>query len=243
MIISQNKFLNFINNILFGDNQAIPSYIIFLAMFYMTTNLMCDPLVFRQLVLDPILIEHHLKLSCSAFVYPIDCITIDAIIFLTNRRIASIVILFGILCDGVFSLGLHYVASLPFPHTLSNSTMLNTVSVNAIGHAIWPLWYHGLLANLVVSILEIAVFSAVFRRSNNFLFSAAISTFITLSTHIIINDYPVLNQESNVWEIIISNSLMTSSIMLTYIGIMYLITKVIGKLKPSMITKNIQNFY
>jgi hypothetical protein len=45
------------------------------------------------------------------------------IMMLSNKKIALIVALIGILCDGVFSFGSGSIVSLPFPHSMTTSEL------------------------------------------------------------------------------------------------------------------------
>ena len=190
--------------------------IISLAMLYISCKLICNPLFFRQIDISVIFFSEPKKITCSALIYPLIYAISDLIVLLSNRFLGSLIAVFGVICDGIFSGVISRISTLPIPVTMSNSGLLNTNAVNAIGLRMWPLFYHGAVAATIAAVAEILLFVLVFKKSKNFIVSTVASVAITLIFHNIINDYQMLKHEPDVWRIIIDNWVMNVTIVFIY---------------------------
>lgn len=212
-------------------SNKIPTFLIYLTMFYVTCKLACNPMFFRQAEFTVPLIQYHMKITCAAFIFPAIYVISDAIIALTNRKIGGLIIIFGIICDGIFSYGISYFAKLEIPAIMSKTELLNTTSINIIAVQMWPLFYHGVIASAAAAIGEALIFSFIYKKLNNFFISTIASIIITLVIHNLITDYPILRDEPDAWHIIINNLLMNTSFMMVYTLIIVIFMRIHETLK------------
>lgn len=221
------------NNI---DNKSYKfGLLIFLSMLYITFKITCNPMFFRQAELSIPSINYYFKITSAAFLFPSIYVLSDSIIALTNRKVGFFIIIFGIICDGLFSYGANYFANLDMPTIISKTELDNTMSVNLIGSKIWPLYYHGILATIIASLVEAIVFSFIYNKLFNFFTSTIISISIILVIHNLITDYFTLKHEPDVWQIIINNWVVNITILFTY-GII-----ILGIIKSIKIWKHKSN--
>lgn len=200
-------------------------------MMYVTFKLACNPMFFRQAQFFIPLTHHNMKITCAAFIFPGVYVISDAIIALTSRKIGFIIITFGIICDGLFSYGVNYFASLGLPTVMSKTELANSLAVNVVGIQMWPLYYHGVIATSVAALSEALIFSFVYKKIKSFFISTISSITIILVIHNLITDYPMLKHEPDVWHIIINNWLMNISFMTIYTLIIILGIKIRKNLK------------
>ena len=155
------------------------SILILLSMLYVTCKLSCNPMFFRQAAFLIPMLDYKIKINCSSLIFPAIYIISDVITYLTSRKSAICVILFGILCDGVFSYSTSYVASLDIPSisSVNQITILN--AVNHVSYQMWLLYYSGVFAAMIAAIGEVILFSFLFKKVNSFFVSTTISSGIT----------------------------------------------------------------
>lgn len=181
------------NESTFLSEVNIHAYIVlFAAMLYVTCKLVCNSLFFRQVDISILFFPNPIKLTCSAFLYPIIYILSDLIIALSNKRFAIILALFGIFCDGFFSFCVSHISYLAISSVMSATELINTNAVDLVGRPMWQLYYQGLIAATFAAIFEILMFSILFKKYKNFIVSTVISVIITLIIHNLINDYHML---------------------------------------------------
>ena len=211
------------------DNTSIPyklSVLIFLSMLYITCKLSCNPIFFRQTDFNFPFINYHFRFTCAAFIFPAIYVINDAIVAFTNRRIALVIIVVGIACDGLFSYLISYFSSLGLPKLMSETEALNNSSVNIIGLQMWPLFYHGLVATIIAAVSETLIFSFIYKKINSFFISTNLSICIILVMHNLITDYSSLRHELDAWRIIIDNWLVNMSFVLFYTFIVVGVIKI-----------------
>lgn len=194
-------------------------------MLYVTCKLVCNPIFFRQTNFNFPFIDYHFKFTCAAFIFPSIYVLSDAIVAVTNRKVALIVIAVGITCDGIFSYLISYFSKLDLPSVMSQSETIYNNSVSVIGLQMWPLFYHGLLASIIAAMSEALIFSFLYKRINNFFVSTISSICIILVIHNLITDYPSLRHEPDAWKIIIDNWIMNMSFMILYSFIVVIVMK------------------
>ena len=193
-----------------------PYLLVALSMLYITFKITCNPLFFRQVTLYIPFTILKFKLNASSFIYPAIYVISDAIVAITGRKMAIAIILMGVLCDGIFSLTINKVSMLNIPSIMSSTELLNTTSINIIGSKMNALFINGCIAAIFAAIVEVVLFSILFRKLNNFFVSTVLSVVITLVIHNLLNDYSMLKNEPDVWEIIINNWIINISIMTLY---------------------------
>ena len=204
-------------------------------MFYVTLKLLCNPMFFRQTELFVPFTHYDIKITCAALIFPAIYVLSDAIILLTNRKIGFIIITFGLICDGLFSYGVNYLANLNLPAVMSKIELADTMAVNIVGVQMWPLYYHGVIASAIASLSEAFIFSFVYKKLQNFFVSTISSITIILVIHNLITDYPVLSHEPDVWQIIINNWFMNISFMTIYTLLIILVMKIHKNIKLNYI--------
>lgn len=169
----------FINNII-TDFQK---YLIFIiVMLYITCKIIHNSLIFKQLnisFIEPFNIIDT-KISSYVLMFFIICTLSNLISTITNRKLAIYIIITGIICEGVFSLLIHSVTTLPIPNHMTTAQQLYTRSINDIGAQIWDLFYYGVTAKLISNISEIIVFNYLTKKINSFVLSSIISVSIIL---------------------------------------------------------------
>jgi len=190
--------------------------LLFAAMLYITCKLVCNPLFFRQIDISLLFFSGPIKLTGSAFFYPAIYILSDLITALSNRRVAIVIAMFGIFCDGFFSFCVSHVSYLVIPSVMSATELLNTNSVDLIGKPMWQLYYQGVMAATFAAVFEILMFSLLFKRIKNFIVATVLSVVMTLVIHNLINDYQMLKHEPDVWKIIIDNWIVNVTILFVY---------------------------
>lgn len=196
--------------------KSPPYFVVFLVMLYVTCKLTCNPIFFRQTEFNLPFINYYFKITCAAFIFPSIYVLSDTIVAFTNRKIAILIIIFGIICDGVFSYLVSYFSNHPLPSVISPHELLNTNAVNVIGLQMWPLFYHGVMASAIAAIGEAIIFSFFYKKINNFFISTITSIMIILVIHNLITDYPTLRAEPDVWQIIVDNWIMNTFFMIMY---------------------------
>jgi ribose/xylose/arabinose/galactoside ABC-type transport system permease subunit len=85
------------------------------------------------------------------------------------------------------------------------------------------------LAAITAAILEVVIFSFIFRKSSNFFISTISSVVIILFAHNIITDYPLLKADPNAWKIIFNGLSMNISVMVIYAAIITAILTIVKK--------------
>lgn len=207
-------------------NTNKPYLVIILAMLYISFKLICNPIFFRQIELSIPPITYNLKVVGSALIYPFIYILSDVIVALSNRKTTIIIIVAGIICDGIFSFVVSRISNFALPSNLSGQALANTLAINQVGGQMWLLFIHGCIAALVVAIIEIIIFAALLKRLNNFFISTLISVVVTLVSHNLITDYPMLRQQSDAWGLIFHSLSINITIMFIYTTIVSLVLKI-----------------
>ena len=208
-----------------------PVLLCLLVMFYITSNIICDPLFFREIYFT--ISNRSVVFSSSALVYPLIYILCDIIYFYSSRRMVIIVILFGIIFDGLFSISLYFVSLQKIPHGLTLHEVNLNNSINILGGNVFRLWYQGLLASIIAAFSEIFLFKFIFTRSKSFFLSTFFSVILTILMHNLINDYNMYKTESNVWTLILANYLVNVVIILFYVLTFTIIFKIKAWQKPN----------
>ena len=211
------KNIERIKQYLFNLKKDIPILLLlFLSMLYITLKVVCNPLFFRQVEFYLEFIKYPIKLTCSAFVYSLIYVVIDMIVVISNKKYAIFIILFGTICDGLFS-GVHYfVSTIDVPIIMSNTELIKTATINTLGSNMWSLFSHGLIASMVAAIAELLIFAYLYKKVNSFFISTVTSVIVTLVTHNVITDYPMLKHEPDFWLLIMHNLVINISIMIIY---------------------------
>lgn len=214
-----NTMLFFIVNTMNLTNRRFYIFI-FLSMLFVSTKLACNPLFSRQmdlhLSLPLIRLDYTFKVTCSALIYPLIYILSDLIVLVTNKKTAIIVTLFGIFIDGLSSALFTYIAHKPLPMNMSETERVTSQSFNAISIHMWQLFNSGLIANIVVAIVEIIMFAFFLRKINNFFISVMVSIIVTLAIHYPLTDYRVLSHEPDALHILLHNFATNVAIMSIY---------------------------
>lgn len=192
--------------------------IIAFAMIYVSCKLTCNPLFFRQINLTYPFLNLELKVVSSSLVFPLIYILSDLIVIVSNRMTAVFIIIVGIICDGIFSFSISYVATLPLP-SMPPSQALNTDAINIVGGQIWKLYVHGVLATIIANIAEVLLFARLFSKIKSFFLSTTLSVLIILVFHNIITDYPMLKNQIDAWNTIFNGLLLNMSILTLYAAI------------------------
>lgn len=200
-----------------NNYQYKTKLIVFLAMIYVTCKLLCNPIFFRQTEFIVPYLNYQFKITCAILVFPLTYILSDGITVITNRKIAIIIIMFGIICDGIFSCVINFISLFSLPHQMSSTELLNTQSINNIGGQMWKLYYYGVIASAVASIFEVIIFSFLYKKIKIFFISTVISIVLIITVHNLITDYYTLSSEKDVWQIVLHNWMMNISFMLIYI--------------------------
>jgi hypothetical protein len=208
------------------DHYLAPYLVIILAMTYITFKLTCNPIFFRQIEFFIPFTQYQLKLVGSALIYPGIYVLSDALLALSNRKTTILIIIIGILCDGLFSWTITHISQLDIPTVMSPNELTNTLAVNTIGSQMWTLYYHGVFAALAAAIAEILIFAALLKKWRNFFVSTTVSVVITLVAHNLINDYAMLKSEPDALQLIFHNLATNISIMIIYAAIVNLIMSV-----------------
>lgn len=201
-----------------------------LAMLYVTCKLTCNPLFFRQSLFTIPFTHHQIRIVSSAFVYPAIYVISDAIVAVSNRMITIFIIIIGVVCDGLFSGMTNLVTTLQMPHINSLIQQANTNAVNQLGSQFWQLYYHGVIAALTAAILEVLIFSFIFRKSRNFFISTIASVIIVLLAHNTIADYPLLKSDPNALTIIFNGIGMNVSVMAIYAALISVVLLIVKRL-------------
>lgn len=200
--------------------------LVFFIMLYVTCKVVCNVLFFRQIELS--CFGHSIKIVGSALIFPFIYILSDAIIYLSNKKTVIFVIIFGLICDCIFSISIYQIANFSIPQNMTSSELLLTQAANMIGIKMWQLFYQGLIASFIAAILEVIIFTKLYKFLKSFILSTITSVFITLLCHNIINDYNMLSQEDDVWTLIIDNLAINISIVVIYV----LLMSALMKMKP-----------
>jgi len=193
--------------------------LLFLSMLYITLKVICNPLFFRQVEFYLEFIDYHAKLTCSAFIYSLIYVLSDMIVVISNKRFAIFIIIFGVLCDGLFTGIVHFVSTIDVPSVMSNTELIKTAAVNTLGSDMWRFFSHGLFASVAAAIAELLIFAYLYKKINSFFVSTVTSVVITLVTHNVILDYPMLKHEPDFWLLIMHNLAVNISIMIMYAAI------------------------
>jgi hypothetical protein len=113
------------------DAQVV--LLLILAMLYVTFKLTCNTLFFRQTLFTIPFTEIHIRIVSSAFLYAGIYVISDAIVAISNRTIIILIIVIGVICDGLFS-GLTYlITTLQMPQIDSAVQQTNTAAINQLG--------------------------------------------------------------------------------------------------------------
>ena len=217
-------------NIKFNNSSIY--LLLLISMLYITLKLTCNTLFFRQTLFTVPFTHLDIRIVSSAFVYPSIYVVSDALVALSNRRIAIIVAIIGIVCDGLFSFSTFFVTNLAMP-VITGAQQANTFYINQLGPHVWELYYHGLAAATTAAIAEIVIFSFILKRSGNFFISTISSVIITLLAHNTVTDYPMLKSDPDAWKIIFNGLGMNISIMAIYAAIISVLLFIMKKWKTS----------
>ncbi|MEN9390781.1 MAG: hypothetical protein RL017_78 [Pseudomonadota bacterium] len=208
--------------------------LLILAMLYVAFKLTCNTLFFRQTLFNIPFTHINIRIVSSAFLYAGIYVISDGIVAISNRSITILVIIIGVICDGLFS-GLTYlITTLHMPQINSALQQINTNAINQLGPEFWQLYYHGVIAAITAAIIEVIIFSFIFKKSNNFFISTISSVIIILFAHNTITDYPLLKSDPHAWRIILNGLGMNISVMAIYAAI---ITIILGILKKYNLKK------
>lgn len=201
-----------------------------MSMLYVAFKLTCNTIFFRQILFHVPLTNVVLRLVSSSFIYPAIYVISDAIVAISNRKLAIIIILLGIFCDGLFSFLTFYMTTLQLP-TMEINQQINSSYINHLGSQVWSLYCHGLLATIFASIAEVIMFNLIFKKSSSFFISTLISVIITLVAHNTITNYPMLKGDPEAWRIIFNGLSINISIMTIYAIVVSIILYLIKALK------------
>lgn len=193
--------------------------VIVLAMIYVSCKLTCNPLFFRNINFSYPFFNFQLKIVGSALAFPLIYIISDLIVIASNRMTTIVIILAGIICDGLFSFSVSYVAALPLPPAMSSAQITNTGAINVVGNQIWNLYLHGILATIAANVAEVLIFTSLFKKIKNFFVSTILSVFIILIFHNTITDYPMLKNQPDAWNTIFNGLFINMSILAMYAAI------------------------
>lgn len=226
---------NLTNKQLNLKNELPLLLLLFFSMLYVTLKVICNPLFFRQIEFTLTFINYSVNLTGAAFVYSFIYIISDIIVLLSNRRYAIFIILFGIVCDGLFSYIMYFTSTISTPPFLSNMILMNTLAVNTIGANMWSLFYHGLLAASIAAVAELLIFSILYKKIHSFFVSTVTSVIVTLISHNLFNDYFMLKDNPEHWGLIIHNLTVNIIIMVIYATIISTILFIKAKILPKWI--------
>lgn len=193
--------------------------LLLLAMLFVGIKLTCNPLFFRQVEFTVPFVSGLIKVNSSAFLYAATYVLCDAMVAMSNRKTTLIIILCGVICDGIFSYLVSNFSTWAIPHNMSAHELANTLAINQIGPQMWQLFYRGALASFLSTSIEVLIFAFLFTKSNNFFISTIFGVSITLLTHNLVTDYPMLKKEPDVWEIIFHNLSINICIVIIYASI------------------------
>ena len=199
--------------------------LLFSVMLYSVLNVTCDPLFFRKMTLHIPFIDYYVNMLATAWVYPFLYIILDMIVVISNRKIAVLAVIFGVICDGIFSGVCYFFSTINVPIGVNEKDLMSTIAFNALGHGMWRLWYHGLIATIIAKIAELFIFSYLYRKINSFFISTVTSVVITLVAHNLINDYYMLRNEQYHWSIIFTNLTLNIVTMVIYACIVSMVLK------------------
>lgn len=186
--------------------------LIFLGMLYVTINTISDFLFFRQVTISHYGSFATISPSAAAFSWPLTYIISDVVLVISKRKFALFIIGFGTFCDALFGLLLQWI-----PDT--NSSVLGrgiVHSLNLLGPYVWLLVYTGIISTVLTAILEIIIFSAVYKKLDKFVTSAIVSITVTLLIRTFIGDYFTIKNEPNVIKILISNLVINIIVLICY---------------------------
>jgi uncharacterized PurR-regulated membrane protein YhhQ (DUF165 family) len=194
------------------------------AMLYVTAKVVCNPMFFR--VTDVDIWGLVFRFSAAALIYPLIYILSDVLVYLENRNKAIIVVIIGIICDGLFSYALSLSHMLPHAQAMAPNEALHSNAIDIIAPLMPALWYHGILATLIAGIAEILLFSFLLKRIKNFGLSTVISVATTIAIHNATLDYQILKEYPDVMWRIISNYSLNMTVVIIYTIIISIILSV-----------------
>lgn len=198
-----------------GENiNAKTIALIVLSMVCITLKLLCNLLYFRHINFN----IFNVNIIClgAAFFYSLIYIINDAIAFIGNRKIATIIIIVGTLCDGLYSYIPHFMEQLSTPIGMSSVEISNNNAINQVGPHIFMLFVHGSIASIVAAVFELMIFTYFIERINSFTISTMISITVVLLFHNLITDNMMLYNAPDKWSIIFVNLGLNISIMFFY---------------------------
>lgn len=204
--------------------------IMYLTTAFILCHVVCCVLFFRKIEFN--FFTYKFETIGAAFFFPFTYVICDLIILISDRMTAVIAILFGIICEGVFTFLIYYVSFFKIPINISNHSLMLTNAINLLGSEIWRLFYQSLFASIVSLLLEIYIFSYLYKKISNFVISTLISIFITILCHNLVNDYEMFQNEVNIWKLIFNTLIINMVIISIYVFIAYFIFKMNVWRKP-----------
>ena len=201
--------------------------IIFLAMVYVTIKLTCNLMYLRLVEVSIIFPPHDMIIPASTFLFPLVYVLAICIMMLSNKRIALIVALIGILCDGFFSFGSGSIIRLPIPYSMTPSELKNTLSINLIGNYMWSFYMKGIIVSIVTSILSLEIFIFLNKIKVGLFINMLISTFFATIIHHM-QMVPYINW-GYMFYILKEYSLLYLSVLILYIMIAITVRQIAAK--------------
>lgn len=200
--------------------------VLLLGMAYATLYMICSVIFFRYISVNLSIFHYHAKFSGSCLLYPCMFITSDIIVMLTNRKVGITIALLGLLCEGIFAFNFGMTGRLITPTFIDNNSITSSEMIGYLGNHIWLFFCYGVFAETAAAIGEIIIFSSVFNKLRTFTTSTIFSIAITFVIHNTIKDYLALGHEPDVWNIIITNTLIDIGVMATYVFVISSLIKI-----------------
>ncbi|TNF65469.1 MAG: hypothetical protein EP298_12160 [Gammaproteobacteria bacterium] len=197
-------------------NTKKEAVFLFAIMFYVTCKITTDPLFFRTHMFH--FFDYSMLISFSAFIFPLVYVLSDLIVFLKGRLIAIYVVLIGTFCDGFFSYSVYassFFSQPTFPAEQVQQAS-RSYAVDTLSSGFPPLWYHGLIASIITAIVEVIIFSFFLKKLKRFSSATIISISITLISHNLFLDYPMVKAGYMTWSRVINNLIFEISIIIVY---------------------------
>lgn len=184
-------------------------------MIFIVSKLLANFWFYQSIYFD--IIGYQLQITGSVFIAPLALVIIDYISQNYGIYLSKIVIVGGIICDGIFSLSLSAISHLSIHahYTLDETT--NIALMQEIGSRLSSLFLHGVFAVAITSIIELLLFNKLLKKLKNFSFSSFLAILIVKSIHTVIVVSWTLHGQPNIKNIIIGNLLVNTMVTIIYI--------------------------
>lgn len=198
-------------------DESILSYqLLVLSMLYAVSRVIYKALFLKKFAVTLLYVNNSIVISYSDFILPALFIISNLIVIIAGKRLGILIIFFGILCEGIFSLSLGYISLLPIPTFMSHTETLTTNTVNLMGNYMWLRYTQNILTSISIAIIEVIIFSALFKALKGLIFATIISVFSSIILLNIIN-----HNYHNFAQFIFNNCILTATILSFYTLILF----------------------